>query len=174
MDGEPAIASHNPIRHSASTHSGGKFEYEPGGGRYVRAIGATAQIQAPEKSRVRATNEIQSPLHSLDDVESTTPMPNEEIKAPDDIETQSRLAVKNEIPLNHPRQDESRLLKHLLINYDKRVRPILDAKKNITIYVGITLTQIFDMVSFLMVLLLYIILIITFYNHSPMKQRISK
>ena len=159
MDGEPAIASHNPIRHSASTHSGGKFEYEPGGGRYVRAIGATAQIQAPEKSRVRATNEIQSPLHSLDDVDSTTPMP-EEIKAPDDIETQSRLAVKNEIPLNHPRQDESRLLKHLLINYDKRVRPILDAKKNITIYVGITLTQIFDMVSFLMVVLPYIILII--------------
>ena len=56
---------------------------------------------------------------------------------------------KNEIPLNHPRQDESRLLKHLLTNYDKRVRPILNAKKNITIYVGITLTQIFDMVSIL-------------------------
>ena len=43
-------------------------------------------------------------------------------------------------------QHESRLLTYLLSNYNKQVRPILDHNGNITVHVGITLTQIFDMV----------------------------
>lgn len=42
---------------------------------------------------------------------------------------------------------ESRLLNYLLTNYNNKVRPILDHNGNITVHVGITLTQIFDMVS---------------------------
>lgn len=41
---------------------------------------------------------------------------------------------------------ESRLLNYLLTNYNNKVRPILDHNSNITVHVGITLTQIFDMV----------------------------
>ena len=137
LDGFYSLNDRNPIRHG-STRPGESVEYGPSGGRYERAVGTTAQIQSPDV--VRATSQINSPLHPLDDVKATSPIPIENV-------TGSYVAVeKNEIPLNHPRQDESRLLKHLLTNYDKRVRPILDAKKNITIYVGITLTQIFDMV----------------------------
>ena len=133
MDSFYSLNDRNPIRHG-SNNQGRSSEYGPGGGRYERAVGTTAQIQSPDV--VRATSQINSPLYPLDDVKATSPMPVAE-----------NVTEKNEIPLNHPRQDESRLLKHLLTNYDKRVRPILDAKKNITIYVGITLTQIFDMVS---------------------------
>ena len=133
MDSFYSLNDRNPIRHG-SNNQGRSSEYGPSGGRYERAVGTTAQIQSPDV--VRATSQINSPLYPLDDVKATSPMPVAE-----------NVTEKNEIPLNHPRQDESRLLKHLLTNYDKRVRPILDAKKNITIYVGITLTQIFDMVS---------------------------
>ena len=133
LDSFYSLNDRNPIRHG-SNNQGRSSEYGPGGGRYERAVGTTAQIQSPDV--VRATSQINSPLYPLDDVKATSPMPVAE-----------NVTEKNEIPLNHPRQDESRLLKHLLTNYDKRVRPILDAKKNITIYVGITLTQIFDMVS---------------------------
>ena len=140
LDGINSLGDRNPIRHG-SAQSGGS--YGQGGGRYERAVGTTAQIQSPDV--VRATSQINSPLYPLDHVQATSPMPQENA-------TGSYVSVeKNEIPLNHPRQDESRLLKHLLTNYDKRVRPILNAKKNITIYVGITLTQIFDMVSILFV-----------------------
>ena len=138
MDSFYSLNDRNPIRHG-SNNQGRSSEYGPGGGRYERAVGTTAQIQSPDV--VRATSQINSPLYPLDNIQATSPMPQENA-------TGSYVSVeKNEIPLNHPRQDESRLLKHLLTNYDKRVRPILDAKKNITIYVGITLTQIFDMVS---------------------------
>jgi hypothetical protein len=99
----------------------------------AKALGAGGLLSNKGSDVVRGTKVIQSPLHSVDDVESLSPLSSTD-------------SVKNEIPLNYPRQDESRLLRHLLTNYDKRVRPILDAKKNITIYVGITLTQIFDMV----------------------------
>ena len=129
---------------------GGRFEYGPGGGRYERdaAVGATPQIQSPDRQHakkeslkpIEATSQVISPLHTLDDVDSSLSLPEE-------TTTNTYIAVKNEIPLNHPRQDESRLLQHLLTNYDRRVRPIVDPQKNITIYVGITLTQIFDMVS---------------------------
>jgi hypothetical protein len=44
-------------------------------------------------------------------------------------------------------QHESRLLHYLLTNYNRQVRPLLDHSGNITVSVGITLTQIFDMVS---------------------------
>jgi hypothetical protein len=42
-------------------------------------------------------------------------------------------------------QHESRLLHYLLTNYNRQVRPLLDHSGNITVSVGITLTQIFDM-----------------------------
>ena len=44
-------------------------------------------------------------------------------------------------------QQESRLLSHLMENYDKEVRPVINASKAVEVRVGITLTQIFDMVS---------------------------
>ena len=44
-------------------------------------------------------------------------------------------------------QQESRLLAYLMQNYDKQVRPLVNHNGNITVHVGITLTQIFDMVS---------------------------
>ena len=44
-------------------------------------------------------------------------------------------------------QHEARLLHYLITNYNKNVRPLLDHNGNITVHVGITLTQIFDMVS---------------------------
>ena len=44
-------------------------------------------------------------------------------------------------------QQESRLLSYLMQDYDKQVRPLLNHNGNITVHVGITLTQIFDMVS---------------------------
>jgi len=42
-------------------------------------------------------------------------------------------------------QHEARLLHYLLTNYNRQVRPLLDWTGNITVSVGITLTQIFDM-----------------------------
>ena len=53
---------------------------------------------------------------------------------------------KNEFGMR-PTQEESRLLKYLLSNYNKQVRPVYDHRGNVTVHVGITLTQIFDMVS---------------------------
>ena len=153
MDGINSLGDRNPIRHG-SAQSGGS--HGQGGGRYERAVGTTAQIQSPDV--VRATSQINSPLYPLDHIQATSPMPQENA-------TGSYVSVeKNEIPLNHPRQDESRLLKHLLTNYDKRVRPILNAKKNITIYVGITLTQIFDMVSSLFIFVPWLYLISKYYQ----------
>lgn len=43
-------------------------------------------------------------------------------------------------------QDESRLVNYLMQNYDREVRPVSDMRRNVTVKVGITLTQIFDMV----------------------------
>ena len=45
-------------------------------------------------------------------------------------------------------QMESKLLKYLMQNYDREVRPVIDPKTAMKVFVGITLTQIFDMVSF--------------------------
>ena len=44
-------------------------------------------------------------------------------------------------------QMESKLLKYLMRNYDREVRPVIDPKTAMVVNVGITLTQIFDMVS---------------------------
>ena len=44
-------------------------------------------------------------------------------------------------------QEESRLLNHLMTNYDREVRPVYNASHKVVVSVGITLTQIFDMVS---------------------------
>ena len=151
LDGFDRLNSHNPIRHASTRPI---FEFEPGGGRYERAVGTTAQIQTPD--RVSATNQVQSPLHSFDDDDSTPAVPEEIDETNTTIDTSSsKPIIGNEVPVSHPRQDESRLLKQLLTNYDKRVRPILDAKKNITIYVGITLTQIFDMVGCINIVCFY-------------------
>ena len=45
------------------------------------------------------------------------------------------------------KQEESRLLEYLMTGYDKRVRPVRDISQNVSVKVGITLTQIFDIVS---------------------------
>ena len=42
---------------------------------------------------------------------------------------------------------ESLLLTHLMENYDREVRPVINASQAVVVRVGITLTQIFDMVS---------------------------
>ena len=44
-------------------------------------------------------------------------------------------------------QEESRLLTFLMENYDREVRPVYNASHPVEVKVGITLTQIFDMVS---------------------------
>ena len=44
-------------------------------------------------------------------------------------------------------QEESRLLTYLMENYDREVRPVYNASHAVEVKVGITLTQIFDMVS---------------------------
>ena len=61
-------------------------------------------------------------------------------------------SVTKEVPSTLPErnftaQHESRLLEYLLTNYNRHVRPVLNHTKNVTVNVGITLTQIFDMVS---------------------------
>jgi len=47
----------------------------------------------------------------------------------------------------HGQQQESRLLQYLMQGYDRQVRPVVNVTNTVTIHVGITLTQIFDMVS---------------------------
>ena len=47
----------------------------------------------------------------------------------------------------HGVQEESRLLNYLMSNYDREVRPVYNASQKVVVRVGITLTQIFDMVS---------------------------
>ena len=46
----------------------------------------------------------------------------------------------------HKTQEESRLLNYLMANYDREVRPVYNASQAVVVRVGITLTQIFDMV----------------------------
>lgn len=43
--------------------------------------------------------------------------------------------------------DEKRLLKYLMRNYDRSIRPVKNASTPVVIRLGITLTQIFDLVS---------------------------
>lgn len=54
------------------------------------------------------------------------------------------------VPVRDPSivQEESRLLNYLMQNYDRDVRPVISHKSTVQVKVGITLTQIFDMVSF--------------------------
>jgi hypothetical protein len=42
--------------------------------------------------------------------------------------------------------DEQRLLNHLLAQYEPSVRPVLNSSHTITVKLGLTLTNIFDMV----------------------------
>lgn len=43
--------------------------------------------------------------------------------------------------------DEQKLLYHLLKSYDRASRPVFDASMPVTVRLGITLTQILDVVS---------------------------
>ena len=43
--------------------------------------------------------------------------------------------------------DEQRLLNRLLDNYDSRTRPVMNASTPVRVRVGLTLNQIFDVVS---------------------------
>ncbi len=47
-----------------------------------------------------------------------------------------------------PATEEQKLLKFLITNYDPAVRPVYDARKPVIIKLGITLTQIIDVVSY--------------------------
>ena len=44
--------------------------------------------------------------------------------------------------------DEQRLFKKLMRKYEKSVRPVINATTPVVVKLGITLTQIFDMVNF--------------------------
>jgi hypothetical protein len=46
------------------------------------------------------------------------------------------------------RQEESKLLQYLMLSYDREVRPVINVSTAMKVKVGITLTQIFDMVSY--------------------------
>ena len=74
---------------------------------------------------------------------SLTPVPGSSIVT-DSSTISSNLPVKPTVE-----QQESRLLAYLMQNYDRQVRPLTNHNGNITVHVGITLTQIFDMVRFL-------------------------
>ena len=71
---------------------------------------------------------------------SLTPIPGSSL---DTSTISSNLPVKPSVE-----QQESRLLAYLMQNYDRQVRPLTNHNGNITVHVGITLTQIFDMVRF--------------------------
>ena len=107
MDGSYSLSGQPYIKQDLSKR-GESFEYGPGGERYERAVGATPQIQSPDRD-VGATSQIQAPLNSLDDVDTSKSVPTETSTNPYEI-------IENEIPLSHPRQEESRLLQHLLTN----------------------------------------------------------
>lgn len=45
--------------------------------------------------------------------------------------------------------DEGRLLKYILYNYDKAVRPVINATTSVKVFLGLTLTHIFNIVNLL-------------------------
>lgn len=45
--------------------------------------------------------------------------------------------------------DEQRLLRHLLEQYEKAVRPVRNVSNTVVVRMGLTITSIFDMVPFL-------------------------
>ena len=69
---------------------------------------------------------------------SLTPIPGSSIPA-DSSTISSDIPVKPSVE-----QQESRLLAYLMKGYDRQVRPLPNHNGNITVHVGITLTQIFD------------------------------
>ena len=48
---------------------------------------------------------------------------------------------------NEPLPVEQKLMNHLLRNYERSVRPVKNASDTVHVRMGLTLTQIFDMVS---------------------------
>ena len=62
------------------------------------------------------------------------------------VETPMTLEELDYDHLTKPMQDESRLLTYLMSNYDREVRPVFNVSETVQVHVGITLTQIFDMV----------------------------
>ncbi|VDK32550.1 unnamed protein product [Gongylonema pulchrum] len=59
---------------------------------------------------------------------------------------------RTEIPDDNLRQfgvnDEQRLFKHIIHNYDVSVRPVRNASTVVDVYMGLTLTHIFNIVIF--------------------------
>lgn len=51
-------------------------------------------------------------------------------------------------PHNMTYPDEQRLMNYILKGYEKSVRPVRNASTAVKIKMGLTMTQIFDMVSF--------------------------
>ena len=56
------------------------------------------------------------------------------------------LLINSLILLSKADNDAKRLLDHLLNNYDKVARPVLEANERIDLYLGIKLSQIADIV----------------------------
>jgi hypothetical protein len=56
------------------------------------------------------------------------------------------LIINSLILLSKADNDAKRLLDHLLNNYDKVARPVLEANERIDLYLGIKLSQIADIV----------------------------
>lgn len=113
------------------------------------ASSATTSTTAPTTSGTRVTTTTSnsaikaSTTHAPDQSSSVRPdnveqRPPEAAAASDDVDETDASFV--------PTQEESRLLRRLLRNYDRRVRPVVNASTPVIIHVGITLTQIFDMV----------------------------
>ena len=60
----------------------------------------------------------------------------------------SFISVENRERKNEKRAtDEQRLYKYLMRNYDPNTRPVFNASHPVNVSIGITLTQIFDVVS---------------------------
>ena len=57
------------------------------------------------------------------------------------------LLINSLILLSKADNDAKRLLDHLLNNYDKVARPVLEANERIDLYLGIKLSQIADVFS---------------------------
>lgn len=55
----------------------------------------------------------------------------------------------NLLSLTQSDNDAKRLLDHLLNNYDKMARPVLETNERIDLYLGIKLSQIADIVSYI-------------------------
>lgn len=68
----------------------------------------------------------------------------EEILKPFNVNTS--ILNSNEVEMDDQSNDEKRLVEYLMRNYDNKIRPVRNANRPVNILLGITLTQIFDLV----------------------------